>query len=368
MVSIGVILLIAGMCFYFGTLYINPVMLNIGYTLLLLLAVSVLEIVYRMFTLECYINAPLSMTEDGYQLSVVVKVRNKGVLPTGKIEIEIKDKNVFQKRTNLHWITIGDVPAGEKKYSFKMQIEGTGCHEIVASKMKIYSLFGLVHLKRSYKDFTSVLVMPKIYPIGVQVTEAVRNFLGDADVYDAFRPGHDSGEIFEVRSYREKDKLQSIHWKLSAKMDELMVKEGSLPKACAVVLFMEFQPWKQSIWTKKKIDPSGYMDFAASLSYGLMEQNCPHFVAWYSAKKEGIRRIRVDNEESFYQFLNVFLREITPIEKDIREEYRKEYKRDWYLNDIMINEKLELYKNGELLIKLDEKKIEDECGKMELLL
>ena len=87
-----------------------------------------------------------------------------------------------------------------------------------------------------------------------------------------------------------------------------------------------------------------------------------------TAKKEGIRRIRVDNEESFYQFLNVFLREITPSEKDIREEYRKEYKRDWYLNDIMINEKLELYKNGELLIKLDEQKIEDECGKMELLL
>ncbi len=300
------------------------------------------------------------MSEEGRPVHAVIKVRNKGFLPAGKIEVKVKDKNVFQKKGQTWWITIGDVPVGERKHPFEMVIEGAGCHDILATKVRIYSLFGLIYMTRKCKDFSSVLIMPKIHSTGVQITETVRNFLGDSDIYDEFRPGHDSGETFEIRAYREKDKLQSIHWKLSAKMDELMVKENSLPKACAIVLMLEFRPWDKAT--------SAYLELAASISYALMDQKCPHFVAWYSAEKEGIRRIRVDDEESFYIFLDVCLREIVPVEKDIREEYRKDYKNEWYLHDIVINEKLELYKNGELLTQLDEKKIEDECEKMELLL
>ena len=66
--------------------------------------------------------------------------------------------------------------------------------------------------------------------------------------------------------------------------------------------------------------------------------------------------------------MDAYLREAIPAEKDIREEYRKDYKTEWYLHDVTINEKLELYKNGEYFTKLDEKKIKDECEKLEILL
>lgn len=368
MISIIITLLIVGFCFYIGILYINTALITIGYTLLLLTGVSLIEVIYRFFTMQCYIDIPISMTEEGRPVNVVVKVRNKGFLPAGKVEVKVENRNVFQEKAQTQWITIGDVSVGERKHAFEMEIEGAGCHDILVTRMRIYGLFGFVYLTKRCKDFSSVLIMPGIHSTGVQVTESVRNFLGDADVYDEFRPGHDSGETFEIRNYREKDKLQSIHWKLSAKMDELMVKENSLPKACAIVLLLEFHPWKKNGWKKTQGNASGYLDLVASLSYTLMDQKCPHFVAWYSAEREGIRRIRVDDEESFYLFLDAYLREVNPTEKNMREEYRKDYKNEWYLHDIVINEKLELYKNGELITKLDEKKIQDECEKMELLL
>lgn len=368
MVSIIITLLLVGFCFYIGILYINTALLIIGYALLILMGLSLVEVIYRIFTMQCYIDVPISMTEDGRPVSVILKVKNKGFLPAGKVEVKVENRNVFREKADIQWLTIGDVSVGERKHAFEMMIEGAGCHDIFVTEMKIVSLFGLVCLTKKCKDFSSVLIMPKIHSTCVQVTESVRNFLGDADVYDEFRPGHDSGETFEIRNYREKDKLQSIHWKLSAKMDELMVKENSLPKACAIVLLLEFHPWKKNIWKKTGVDASGYLDLAASLSYALMDQKCPHFVAWYSGQKDGIRRIRVDDEESFYLFLDAYLREIVPTEKDMREEYRKEYKNEWYLHDIVINEKLELRKDGELITKLDEKKIEDECEKLELLL
>lgn len=368
MISIISILLIVGLCFYVGILYTNTVILTIGYAIGILAAASLAEIVYRMFTLKCYIDAPISMSESGKPVNVVVQIHNKSMLPAGKVEVRIVNKNVFHKRGESRWVTLDNVSVGKNKQTVSLVLESAGCHEIMATYMRISSLFGLLSIRKRCKDYTTVLIMPEVHSTGIQITEAVRNFLGDADVYDDFRPGHDSGETFEIRNYREKDKLQSIHWKLSAKMDELMVKENSMPKACAVVLMLETRPFKRKKFSRKEMDAGAYLELLSSVSYSLMDQKCPHFVVWYSEQKQGIRRIRVDDEESFYLFLDAYLRELIPAEKNIREEYRRDYKSEWYLYDIVINESLELYKNGELVTKLDEKKIKDECEKMELLL
>lgn len=368
MISIGTVLLIVALCFYLGILYTNTVMLTIGYALLLLLGVSLLELIYRFFTLKCYIDVPISMSEGERPIQAVIKVRNKGFLPAGKVEVRIVSRNMFQKKGRALEVSIPNVSIGECRHSVKMEIKGAGCHDILLTRMKVYSVTGLIYLSRKCRDFSSVLIMPRVHSAGVQITESVRNFLGDADVYDDFRPGHDSGETFEIRAYREKDKLQSIHWKLSAKMDDLMVKENSMPKACAVVLLLELRPWKKGKRKKYELEANSYLELVASLSFALMDAQCPHFVAWFSREKEAIRRIRVDDEESFYLFLDAYLREVIPMNKSMREEYRRDYRNEWYLYDITVNEKLELYKNGEFLTKLDEKKIKDECEKLELIL
>lgn len=366
MISIISILLTVALCFYIGILYLNTMILTIGYALGIIAVFSIVEIVYRVLTLRYHMEVPISMTESGRTVQVLLKIQNKGFLPAGKVEVKIENKNVFHKKTEKQWIPIQDISAGMGQYAFSMEIKGAGCHDILLTQVKVYSLLGLIYWKRRCRDFASVLIMPDTYAANVQITGSVRNFLGDADVYDDFRPGHDSGETFEIREYREKDKLQSIHWKLSAKMDDLMVKENSLPKACAVVLMLELKPWQNA--RQKEMDAGAYLELVSSLSFSLMDQKCPHFVAWYSAQTEGVRRIRVDDEESFYVFLDSYLREAIPTEINIREEYRKKYRSEWYLHDLVVNEKLEIYKNNELLTKLDEKKIKDECEKLELLL
>ena len=373
MISVIIVLLIVLLCFYLGILYTNTRMVTLGFAWGLLFVVSLIELVYRYFTLQCQVEVPISMSEQGHPVNVVLKMKNKSPLPTGRVEVQVVHKHAFHTKATKKWVDLHDITAGESKHMQKIVLQGAGRHEVSITKMRVHSLFGLVSMKRKCKDSCSVLIMPEVYAAGVQVSQGTRNFIGEADVYDEFRPGHDSGETFEIREYREKDKLQSIHWKLSAKNDELMVKENSMPKACAVVLLLELRNkekfkatkiWKSKDWA---IDADAYFDLIASLSFSLMDQKCPHFVAWYSEKEERIRRIRVDDEESFYIFLDVYLREVMPSEKNIRQEYRDTFKNEWYLQDLTINEKLELYQNGDFLIKLNEKKIKDECEKLELL-
>jgi len=86
-----------------------------------------------------------------------------------------------------------------------------------------------------------VQVLPRLHSTAVRMSERIRNFYGDADVYDDFQSGNDKSEVFDVREFREGDRMQSIHWKLSAKSEELLVREDSQPLACPLVFFLDNQ-------------------------------------------------------------------------------------------------------------------------------
>lgn len=144
--------------------------------------------------------------------------------------------------------------------------------------------------------------MPQIDEIPVRITDRVRNFFGNSDIYDDLRPGYDPSELFDVREFQNGDRLQSVHWKLSARTDELMVKENSLPKACAVAIVADLRG------IKKCRQADAFMKLLVSLSFSLMDQKCSHYVAWYDTAINDIVRARVDDEEGFYIFLNSFLK------------------------------------------------------------
>ena len=366
MVSLLISLLITAVCFYYRILYENTVILTLGYALILLLLFSVIEVVYRLCTLKCHLEIPITMAEQSQPVSIVFRIKNNSIFSGGRVDVRMKIRNSLAKKGKTRWFTVSQVEPKTSRHTFQVVLYGAGSHEVELIRIRIHSTLGLFSVTRKCKDFGSILILPEIYSTLIQVSEGVRNFMGDADYYDEFRPGYDPGETYEIRPYREKDKLQSIHWKLSAKTDDLMVKENSLPKACAIVLLLDLKKINSGAMEENM---AAYLELASSISFCLMDEKIPHFIAWHSRETGDVRRIRVDDEESFYLFLIHYLRDGAPWnEKDVREEYREKYKNEGYLHDVCVNNHLEVYRNGELIYKLDVKKIKDECEKMELLL
>ena len=359
-------LLIAGGCCYYGILYENTIIITVAVALLLLIAFCILEVVYRRCTTSCQMIVPVTMVDSAKSVPLVFQITARSLISAGALNIKIGVRSALTKKNDTKWLAIPQVAVGSNRYEFELQILGSGRYEIELMGLRFQSTFGLFSMKKRVKGDASVLILPQMYSFVMEITESVKNFMGDADVYDEFRPGYDGGETFEIREYREKDKLQSIHWKLSAKAGDIMVKENSLPKACAVVLMLEHK----TLGHKEAEEyASAFLEVAASLSFGLMDKRIPHFVAWISEDTQDIRRIRVDDEESFYLFMTYYLNDHISIDdRDIRDAYREKYKNEIYLKDICINSYLEVYQDGELLNKLDVKKIKDECEKLELLL
>ena len=57
-----------------------------------------------------------------------------------------------------------------------------GCYEFCLKKIRVYDLTGFFYVTRRLDQCVSVDVLPEICYVPVQLTDAVRNFFGDADL------------------------------------------------------------------------------------------------------------------------------------------------------------------------------------------
>ena len=53
------------------------------------------------------------------------------------------------------------------------------------------------------------------------------------------RLGDDPGETYDIRSYMPGDNIRQIHWKLTGKLDDVMIREKSYPVDDTVLLLAE---------------------------------------------------------------------------------------------------------------------------------
>lgn len=196
----------------------------------------------------------------------------------------------------------------------------------------------LLFLSRKCRENQNIIVMPKPYPVNLTVTSRTKWFPIDGESYARDRSGDDSAEIYEVREYRAGDRLQKVHWKLSAKEDELYIKEFSYPLGAAVVVLLESG--------KRAAKENLFAEAVLSVSMSLLEKECAHYVAWKKKQEEEIHRVLIKDEEDFYAFLLQLLEfEKDCIESDMEERYRHEYRNETYSTLLKISTDLFLQIN-----------------------
>lgn len=135
-----------------------------------------------------------------------------------------------------------------------------------------------------------------------------------------FRPVPDGGfsEVHEIREYRPGDSLKSVHWKLSAKTGELVVREPQEPI------------WKSAMLTFALPEARDEADVRLGellwMSRSLLEAGAGHSVCWHDGTC--VRMLPVTCEEELWNAVHLILR--CPVGKKIPA--RSEWERppaDW---------------------------------------
>jgi uncharacterized protein (DUF58 family) len=349
------ILVLAGILVYVALLFFSgPLLLLAGYLAALFVLAAGFLLCFRT-CVDCAVDVPIAVADEGQEVSMQIRIDNKSSFSCGRVRLCLMISNDFQGKKRRVRLKVSDILPGQNQFLYTLQLPGAGRYDICVKEMRIYDLTGLAWIRKKVNRSACVQVLPDILPVGVRLTEQVRGFFGDAEVYDEDRAGQDTDEVFQIRSFRQGDRLQSIHWKLSAKTDDLVVKEYSLPKACPAVLFLDYQ--------KEKNGQSGqrYLRLAAGLSFSLMDAGCPHYAAWYDGRIQGVTRARVDNEESYYRFISRYLMaQGTGQGISLEELYREKYRGEYYLHGLRLTGEADLYKDGERLLSADGKAFRQE--------
>lgn len=378
MINIIIYVIILAAMLYMAVLYASEALLLLAFCGLIFMVAAYMYLFYQYRNITAAIEIPIATAETKQRIQAEIHLSNKGRCSALKVRCKVSWKHAWQKKETVHSFWGNAKAKQETILPVACEVSAAGSYRIALKAIRIYDGLGFFYIKKRIKQETELCVLPEPVQLNVTVGQASRHFIGESDVYDENQGGDDPSEVFQIREFRAGDKIQSIHWKLSVKADEWMVKENSQPLGCPVVLFADMA----------KTEPETadmFLRVLYSISLVLVEQKCAHYLVWDCGKDFGIRRIRVEKEEQVYQFLlTLFATDFAEWEKKavtslreryrekkavtpLRERYREKYKAQPYITDVRINTALQVFVNDVQVAEIAQKHFEEECEQLELM-
>ncbi|MEY8427293.1 DUF58 domain-containing protein [Lachnospiraceae bacterium 46-15] len=352
--------------FYIGivllTVYVEIMYENFYGTTLLAFEILVFA---AMFLLSWYLKRKVSARLEARipaasrdeEVKIALKLKNRGILPVTKIRFQIEARHTWASQSEKLPVT-ASIPARKKSTAFCLASAGhCGRYYFHGARGKVFDYLGLFSRKIPCTEDAFINVLPGFYQMEIEVSGQTRNFPVDGNEYDPHRSGDDPSEIFQIREFRDGDTLQRVHWKLSAKADELMTKELSRPIGCSVLVLIDFHTDKIGKDLIRKAD--GVFELAAAVSFSLQQAKVYHYVAWYDKTQDCLCRSCVQNEEQVYEMADLLLGAVPYTQElNLSEACRIEYPGEHFGSILQIDMRPAVSVNGAEIMVLETEHLE----------
>ena len=168
---------------------------------------------------------------------------------------------------------------------FTASLPAEHCGNVLCTgeKIRVYDYLGLFCLPRPKVQLAQSTILPLPSPPARK--PALKLALPAAY---RVRPGGGIAETYELREYRSGDHLQMVHWKLSSKLDNLVVREAMEPVSDPVLLTFDLAG------TPGEID--SVLDQLSWLSRWLLSKELPHSVLWIDGASAEVQTACVATE------------------------------------------------------------------------
>ena len=145
---------------------------------------------------------------------------------------------------------------------------------VTLEKAKLYDCFGLIGIPLSCRETCHITVQPEVFETNITLLDSMGG-LAESEQYSQYRPGADLTETYQLREYVPGDSPRQIHWKLSGKLDRLIVRDPGLPIVQDVLLYWERRAPEE---TPQSIDAQA--EVIVSIARALLDQNVQFRLGW----------------------------------------------------------------------------------------
>jgi uncharacterized protein (DUF58 family) len=246
----------------------------------------------------------------GDQIPVTIQIEKKNALPMGTIHLTLLfETRLYGQKENVEFTL---QPEEKKKMTFEYSWTARDCGavRIYMKEVQCRDFFGLFSIQIPVRIMEEVIVYPAELSIETELMRRpeTKNF---GDLYAPNRIGQDVSEVAGLRDYMAGDSLKSIHWKLSGKLNRMIVREFGYPSNYNTLILYQIMTKSES-GAVSNARNNTVLAMISALSYSLLEQNLEHHVGKFLPG--GLQAVPVNSLQSHEMMLEEIL--FSTVEKE----------------------------------------------------
>jgi uncharacterized protein (DUF58 family) len=276
----------------------------VGFAMLLMaLILSLLSVLFASVTFKYVQALSPAMGVKGDTVEYKVEVHNEILFPIPYISLQYDSIDSLLNGAGAD-VTLSLLPQthGERREVIFCRYRGRW--NVGLKSVVIRDFFGLVSVKLDVSKFLnhkklSLLVRPRIINLE-RLPMRRKNDEGPMEA--APRRSEDIAMFSDIRKYLQGDQMKKIHWKLTARQRELMVKnyeETSLPD---LLLYMDTRARKLELFDKLNLEDT-LVECATAVVHYLLENHMPTSLIYYGEKRLHLHGSRPEHFQAFYSVL-----------------------------------------------------------------
>lgn len=233
-----------------------------------MLGMALVSVLWTLFTVRVALQGGRRAVERGQSVPLSLTVRHFCLLPVRSVELSLY---VPEDEGAQEAIEIYAPPFVEKKYDCVFPCPHRGIYHVGLSALRVTDVFSLVTLRRGLRGKQSRLeVRPRtrrIAPIELRPVDAGPQHIS--------RATEDNASPSDVRQWVEGDALKKVHWKLTMKKRELMVRTYEESARPDTLILLDLSPLEAPL-RKQALDiEDAACEMAASVALSQLQAGYP---------------------------------------------------------------------------------------------
>lgn len=290
--------------YFFYILYVDVVSLFLLLFLIIIPLISGILFHLKKKSVDISIATFGENITKNEDMVINVIVSNKSFLPFSSADIYLSIKNNAINQTESFKVKTFVLQKNVQKLSISFKLQHCGSFSVKIDKIVIFDILRLFSYRIRGKKIddkktrTIFTISPQLCELCFQLG-ASQIIDYESDVMSKNKKGDDPSEIFDIHQYIDGDKLNRIHWKLSAKQDELYVKDYSLPINNSLCIVYDTGKLG-NISEKTLTDIDTCLEGVLAFSYNLCENEIPHRII-FSSTCDSYEAFKIQNfDDSCY--------------------------------------------------------------------
>lgn len=267
------------------------------YTVILLPVVSLAYMIVIYFRFKYGQELDKKFVTKGDRINFIFSISNEDffIYPYIKVSFygsqTIFDKQFQDKKFSL-------TPYSGRNYAFELQCNYRGNYEVGINSVELEDFFGIFKFKYNIFEPKYITVYPRI--VYLEKFRLKTDFMSESHSILNSRD-EDMTTISDVRKYQYGDNLKRIHWKLTARSQELMVKKFQSTSETNALMLLDLQknnyaPGENIIVEDKLIES------AVAVLYYCLNKWIPVNLAYFSGS---LNNVHAKNHQSFNEIYEI---------------------------------------------------------------